>query len=37
MEMDEVIDEVFAEEAEELAGAVVAAVGGEIEFKLAAL
>ena len=31
MEMDEVVDEVFAEEAEEFAGAVVAAVGGAVE------
>ena len=31
MEMDVVIDEVRAEEAEEFAGAVVAAVGGAIE------
>ena len=37
MEMDEVVDEVFAEEAEEFAGAVVAAVGGAVEFELAPL
>ena len=35
MEMDEVVDEVFAEEAEEFAGSVVAAVVGEVEFELA--
>ena len=35
MGMDEVVDEVFAEEAEEFAGAVVAAVGGAVEFELA--
>ena len=35
MEMEEVVDEVFAEEAEEFAGAVVAAVGGAVEFELA--
>src|SRR5580765_2918905 len=33
MEMDVVVDEVGAEEAEEFAGAVVAAVGGAIEFQ----
>ena len=34
VEMDVVVDEVLAEEAEEFAGAVVAAVGGAIEFEL---
>ena len=33
--MDVVVDEVWAEEAEEFAGAVVAAVSGAIEFELA--
>jgi hypothetical protein len=33
MEMDVVVDEVWAKEAEEFAGAVVAAVGGAIEFQ----
>ena len=35
MEMDVVVDEVGAEEVEEFAGAVVAVVGGAIEFELA--
>ena len=35
MEMNVVADEVGAEEAEEFAGAVVAAVGGAVEFELA--
>lgn len=35
MQMDVVVDEVRAEEAEEFAGAVVAAVGGAVEFELA--
>ncbi len=35
MGMDEVFDEAFTEEAEEFAGAVMAAVGGVVEFELA--
>ena len=35
MQMDMIIDEVFAQESEEFAGAVVAAVGGAVEFELA--
>ena len=35
MEMDEVVDEVFAEEAEKFAGAVVTAVVGAVESELA--
>ena len=34
MEMEEVVDEVLAEEAEEFSGAVVAAIGGAVEFGL---